>query len=269
MKIEIYTIDAFTDTRFSGNPAAVCMLKSPLPDHLMQSVANEMNLSETAFVSPGNSDEEFNIRYFTPMVEVGFCGHATLASAKVLLTKFQKMNVVFTTADGLKISASAEDDFIIMNFPIYDTSPYKGTREIYDAFGIDEPVNVRFCPDLDLMLIEIRNKKVLEDIDPDYAAAISALDAVKLLVVTCKSSNSDFDFYSRCFCPWIGINEDPVTGAAHTVLAKYWGDILNKSEMKAFQLSKRGGFMDLRIIGDSQLEVKSQAVIVLQGEMII
>ena len=267
MKIKTYIIDAFTNEAFKGNPAGVCLLEKEIDVATMQSIASEINLSETAFLVQNKTDDtKFSIRYFTPLVEIVFCGHATLASAKLILHRLKKAQVEFTTHHQLIITATSEEDVIKMDFPLYDTIEYTPSQQLYDAFGIQNPVAVRFAKALDMLIIEVKNKEVLLNIKPDFLKALESSTEIKELVITCQSrNNSIYDFYSRCFCPWIGIDEDPVTGAAHTVLAKYWGDQLNKTEMLAYQASKRGGFMRLKIIGDSKLEVRSSAYIVLEG----
>lgn len=266
MKIRTFIVDSFTDKAFKGNPAGVCLLDKPLSVETMQSIASEINLSETAFLVPGPASEShFNVRYFTPTVEIAFCGHATLASAKVILHKLGKNNISFTTHYNLQLSASREGDNIMMKFPLYGTSNYQPSNDLYQAFGIHHPLAARLCKELDMLIIEVKDKETLLQITPDFAKALKSSDEVKEVVVTAKSADKEFDFYSRCFCPWIGINEDPVTGASHSVLAKYWGDKLTKTEMNASQVSRRGGFMSLKITGATELEVRSNAKIIFEG----
>jgi PhzF family phenazine biosynthesis protein len=266
MKIKTYIIDAFTNEPFKGNPAGVCFLDNSLDITTMQSIASELNLAETAFLLQTNSDQ-FSIRYFTPTVEIPFCGHATLASSKFLLEYLGLSEVSFTTHYNLRLHAKKEADYIAMKFPLYDTVPYKANQELYDAFGIDNAIATRFCDDLRMLLIEVEDNRKLIAIQPDFVKALAATDKFRNVIVTAKSKDKEYDFYSRCFCPWIGIDEDPVTGASHTILAKYWGSILAKSEMRAYQSSKRGGYMNLKIIDEQTLEVTSNAKIILEGLM--
>lgn len=266
--MKVFIIDAFTDESFKGNPAGVCLLESEVSVETMQAIANELNLSETAFLKQiNNCDTDYLIRYFTPTVEIDFCGHATLASAKLILHHQQKPFVNFTTFRNLKLSATSEGENIKMKFPIYKTTDFAPTKELYEVFGIISPIATKFAKDLDMLIVEVADKETLLNIKPDFAKAIQSSDKIKELVVTTKSTDNEFDFYSRCFCPWIGINEDPVTGASHSVLAKYWSEILGKSEMKAFQSSKRGGFMKLKILNEIELEVTSNAKIIFEGTM--
>jgi len=266
MKIQTYIVDAFTDKAFSGNPAGVCLLDKNIDIETMQDIAAELNLSETAFLISNNKNH-YSIRYFTPTTEVDFCGHATLASSKVILDKLGNENVNFTTLKELELNATREDGYIKIKFPLYETIDYNPNEALFDAFGIEKSMPTRFSRDLDMLIIEVDNKQALLDIEPNFQRAIESSQTIKEVVVTTKSDDEDYDFYSRCFCPWIGINEDPVTGASHSVLAKYWGDILQKKEMSAFQLSSRGGFLKLHLISDKELEVRSNAQIVFEGEM--
>lgn len=269
MKIKTFIIDAFTHEAFKGNPAGVCMPDEQLPDETMQLIAGELNLSETAFLIQNKKDDStFSIRYFTPSVEVPFCGHATLASAKLVLDVLKKDHVKFITGHGLHLSATSEaGGDIKMKFPLYETVEYLPDNSLYSALGVSAPVKTRFAKTLDMLLIEVKDRQTLDSLSPDYPQLLSSSDTIKEVVVTARSNDNAYHFYSRCFCPWIGIDEDPVTGAAHSVLAKYWGDTLNQTEMKAYQSSKRGGYLQLRIISDTELEVVSQAHIVLEGEI--
>ncbi len=264
--IQIFIVDSFTDKPFQGNPAGVCLLEESTTEEMMQSIANELNLSETVFLLPTESNQ-YRLRYFSPIVEVDFCGHATLAASKVIFEKFNDETVEFITHKGLQLTATLENEAINMSFPLYQTTEYTPNKKLLDAFGLEDEVSTRFSKDLDMLIIEVKDKQTLLNINPDFQKAIESSDSIKEVVITTKSEDKDYDFYSRCFCPWIGINEDPVTGAAHSVLAKYWGDILNKKAMSAFQLSKRGGYLNLNIVSDNVLEVRSNAKIVFRGEL--
>jgi PhzF family phenazine biosynthesis protein len=164
----------------------------------------------------------------------------------------------------LNITAIKVGKQIMMKFPLYDTIEYSPNPDLYKELGIKKPINTRFAPDLDMLIIEVADKKTLINIKPDFSKLLQTSDTLKEVVVTAKSTERKYDFYSRCFCPWIGINEDPVTGASHSVLAKYWGNILGKSDMSAYQVSERGGYMDLKI-SNNFLEVTSDARIVFEG----
>lgn len=269
--MKIFIIDAFTGQPFKGNPAGVCILEKEIDEALMQSIATELNLSETAFLLASEKEAtEYAIRYFTPAMEVGFCGHATLASAKLVLHHLAKDKVTFTTAQNLMIKATSdEEEDIKMLFPLYNSVNYIPSPKLFSAFGISKPLAAKYAEALEMLVIEVESLEVLLNIKPDFFKALQVSDAIKELVITAKSQDSNYDFYSRCFCPWIGINEDPVTGASHSVLAKYWGDILGKTEMKAYQASKRGGYLHLKVINETTLEVKSKATIIFSGTILV
>ncbi len=270
MPIKTFIVDAFTDQAFSGNPAGVCLLDSEINEQLMQSIASELNLSETAFLIRKTDDRQlYNIQYFSPTMEVAFCGHATLASAKIILDRFENETVDFITGKSLRITAIRQGEQIKMEFPLYQTQSYESNEELLDAFGILYPIYQGYCKELDMLIIEVSDKQTLLNIKPDFQKALNSSNTIKEVVVTTISEDKAFDFYSRCFCPWIGINEDPVTGASHSVLAKYWGTKLNKQSMSAYQLSSRGGFLDLSIKDENTLEVVSNARIVFEGQLIL
>lgn len=265
--MKTFLIDAFTDKPFSGSPTPVCLPEKPLGDATMQAIAAEFNFAETVFVTP-TGDNNFSIRYFTPTIEIAFCGHATLASAKLLLDRFGYGSVHFATIENLRLSAEKDGSQVLLHFPLYGTSAYAPSAGLLAAFGILNPIAVRLSKDLEMVLIEVENKDALLAVAPDFTKAVSAPDKIVEVVVTAKSDDSDYDFYSRCFCPWMGIDEDPVTGSSHCVLAKYWGEKLGITELKAYQLSARGGYLDLTVKGD-KLEIRSNGVIILEGNMII
>jgi PhzF family phenazine biosynthesis protein len=266
MNIKTYIIDAFTHQPFKGNPAGVCLPDDTLEESMMQAIATELNHSETAFLGRDKSDSSrFSIRYFTPTTEIDFCGHATLAAAKLLLEKPGISQIEFLTNHDLTLHAMKEGNEILMKFPLYKTIDYNPPSALYRELGVSVPVNVRYTPELNMLIIEVSDRSVLLNLRPDYAGLKKISTEIKEVVVTTRSTDGFYDFYSRCFCPWIGIDEDPVTGASHSVLAKYWGDILSKTEMTAYQSSKRGGSMKLRITGPMTLEVIGNARIVLEG----
>ncbi len=268
MQIKTFIINAFTNKAFAGNPAGVCLITESIGMEIMQSIASELNLSETAFISKiEDRSNQYDIRYFTPTVEIDFCGHATLAASKLVLDKLGEKEVEFITQKQLRILAVNEGEFIKMVFPLYETTEHKAETGLFETFGIANPISTRYSKTLDMVIVEVKDKETLLGLSPNYQKAIEISDTIKEVVVTTKSADEKYDFYSRCFAPWLGINEDPVTGASHSVLAKYWGDKLEKKEMAAYQLSKRGGFLNLKIINQNNLEVRSNAQIVFEGIM--
>jgi PhzF family phenazine biosynthesis protein len=266
MQVKTYIIDAFTREAFKGNPAGVCLLEESLPEHQMQAIAAELNLSETAFLLPRSGHPlTYDIRYFTPTTEIAFCGHATLASAKLVLDRLHQEQVTFVTQQELTLHAAKEADSILMQFPLYGYQLQTPMPVVNEALGISAALPLYFSEDIQMLLLEVPDKQTLLQLRPDFGHLVRLINSANGLAVTTKSEDPEFDFYSRCFWPWVGINEDPVTGSAHSVLAAFWAERLQKTELRAGQLSQRGGYLDLRIKNESTLEVRSQAQIVLEG----
>lgn len=258
MEYPIYIIDAFTDKLFGGNPAAVCPLESWLPDELMQQLAAENNLSETVFFVP--EADGFYIRWFTPGTEVKLCGHATLASAHVLFSilNYPSDKIIFYSKSGpLQVSRN-EDNSITLNFP---SNPPELVESIPDGLleglGIG-PVPV-FSTSFDYMVV-LPNQQAILDLNPDF----SLLSKVKARGVIATAKGLETDFVSRCFYPQSGVNEDPVTGSAHTIMTPYWAAHFQKSSLTAFQLSSRKGFLQLELLGN-RVTMTGKAITYLKG----
>lgn len=264
--MKTFIVDAFTDTPFKGNPAGVCIASTQLEDEQMLDVAGELGLSETAFIHPIDSGEAFSIRYFSPKMEIPLCGHATLASAKVVMAT-QHVNVVnFFTSQDLHLPVSESNGQIVMRFPVYETQPANAPQELLAALGIREVENTAFNEETRILLLEIADSTELAGLAPDFHALLRSHDSINGVLVTAASSTDDYDFHSRYFWPWSGTNEDPVTGGTHTFLAKYWSARLGKNSMKSFQSSVRTGFMDVELTGQ-ELLIKGHAVIVFEGQL--
>ncbi|XP_041715363.2 phenazine biosynthesis-like domain-containing protein isoform X3 [Coregonus clupeaformis] len=279
MEIPVFTVDAFTNIPFKGNPAAVCLLLHELQDDMYQNIAAEMNLSETAFIIPLNSKgARFSLRWFTPTTEVPLCGHATLASAAVLFNKKKNVNstVVFETLSG-ELYVRQQGESIVMDFPLNKPTPLQGLNEFKDivkaAVG-DQPVQeVCLCGTTKMLMVRLADscdRSVLTSLQPDPAVLlrVDTGGRVRCLLVTVigdPGCQPGYDFYSRNFFPWFGVPEDPVTGSAHTVLAGYWSEKLGKKKMLAYQCSSRGGELELELKDDGRLNIAGQAVTVLQG----
>ncbi|UCG68801.1 MAG: PhzF family phenazine biosynthesis protein [Thermoplasmata archaeon] len=272
-KIPIYFVDAFTDEKFKGNPAAVCLLKQKLDDKIMQNIAAEMNLSETAFLVPLDDkpiadSHKFSLRWFTPKVEVPLCGHATLASAAVLFfgVGTSVNEVRFQTLSG-DLIAKREGYGIILDFPLNEPKPIDPPEELLKSSGILDYENVAFSKEAKKLLVHLKDEKHVMELKPDYEKMKdSNPDEDMIGVIATSLGSPPFDFVSRFFAPWVGVNEDPVTGSAHTVLTPYWSKILGKNEMTAYQASERGGKLIVRKKED-RVELIGNAVIVLRGEL--
>ncbi len=258
----IVQVDSFTDKQFSGNPAAVCILPSARDERWMQNVASEMNLSETAFLVKRN--DGYDLRWFTPAVEVDLCGHATLASSHMLWEEghLQPTDVAcFHTRSGL-LTAKRNGTWIELDFPATPPQPVLAPPELLRALNV-KPAYIgksRFD-----YLIEVESEEIVRNMKPDFTALKSI--TTRGIIVTSKSSKTEFDFVSRFFAPSAGIDEDPATGSAHCALGPYWQSKMGKSEFMAYQASARGGVVKVRCNNDRVL-LGGKAVTVLRGELI-
>lgn len=255
-----FQVDAFTAHRFKGNPAAVCLLEEAASEDWMQSMAAEMNLSETAFLHPDES--AFSLRWFTPVAEVALCGHATLASAHVLWESGRLRSdeeARFETRSGT-LRARRTGSWIEMDFPSEEVEPGAHDPELQKALGVEPLFVGRSGPDL---FAELDGEGAVRDLAPDLTA-LGGL-AQRGVIVTSQSDHADHDFVSRFFAPAVGIDEDPVTGSAHCALGPYWMERLGKSELVGFQASKRGGLVRVRPEGD-RVRLQGQATTVVQGQ---
>lgn len=260
--LRIFQVDAFTDRLFCGNPAGVCILQSPGDSDWMQKVAREMNLSETAFLSKEN--DGYNLRWFTPTVEVDLCGHATLASAHILwqenyLSKHQEAK--FFTKSGI-LTAQRSDDWINLNFPAELETKAAPPEDLLKALGVKALYIGKNRFDY---IVEVESEKVVRNLKPDLIL-LGKLSG-RGVIVTSLSDMNEFDFVSRFFAPGSGIDEDPVTGSAHCCLGPYWMNRLGKREFNAYQASARGGIVKVKIEGNRVI-LGGQAVTVLKGNLI-
>jgi PhzF family phenazine biosynthesis protein len=264
--IETYIVDSFTDKPFKGNPAGVCILKEELTNKQMQSIAKELGLSETAFIIQIDKQNTYSIRYFSPIMEIPLCGHATLASSKVLFEINPKMDIIhFKNIQNLDLLISKSGDKIEMEFPIYDTVPQDAPDELLNALGLDKIANSEYNKETNILLLEIESSEVLINLSPDFERLKRSHNSINGVLVTAISKRNNYDFESRYFWPWSGTNEDPVTGGTHTFLAKYWSTRLKKNKMNSYQCSERAGFMEVNLIDAEKLTIKSEAQIILSG----
>jgi PhzF family phenazine biosynthesis protein len=259
----IVQVDAFTATPFAGNPAAVCILAAPAEPAWMQSVAHEMNLAETAFLVP-RGGAEYDLRWFTPAAEVPLCGHATLASAHALWEGGDLppgSTARFHTKSGV-LTARQADAWIEMDFPAEPPSPEPAPPGLLDALGIAARWTGRRAR-LDYWLVEVADEDAVRRVAPDSRAVARAARAV---IVTARASSGNADFVSRFFAPALAVDEDPVTGSAHCVLAPFWAERFGRSELTGYQASPRGGVVRVRVAGDRVI-LAGQAVTVMRGEL--
>lgn len=262
MPLPIFQVDAFTNKPFAGNPAAVCILPAPGDERWMQQVAQEMNLSETAFLH--RQADGFNLRWFTPAVEVDLCGHATLASAHVLWETGHlqpEEPARFYTRSGL-LTAERKGEWIELDFPVTPEEPATAPADLARALGVT-PAYVgknRFD-----YLVEVDSEETVHALKPDFALLRTL--PVRGVIVTSPATSSEYDFVSRFFAPGSGVDEDPVTGSAHCCLGPFWSKRLGKNEFIAYQASKRGGVVRVRLSG-KRVYLSGQAVTVLRGELV-
>ena len=256
----IYQVDAFTDKIFGGNPAAICPLENWLSDDLMQNIAMENNLAETAFYVP--IDNHFELRWFTPTIEVDLCGHATLASAHVIFSNgYAEDEIIFISPRSGELRVRRKENLYTMNFPSDTLKKVPAPSEILEGLGIS-PIEV-FKGKTDYMVI-VENQAIIESLQPDFKI-LEKLNA-RGTIVTAPGQNSDF--VSRCFFPQAGVDEDPTTGSAHTSMIPYWANKLGKTEMTAVQLSNRKGHLSCKYLND-RVEISGHAKTYLIGHIYI
>jgi PhzF family phenazine biosynthesis protein len=260
MRIPLYQVDAFaTGQPFTGNPAAVCPLDGWLPDAVMQALAAENNLSETAFFVP--EDEGYRLRWFTPTTEVDLCGHATLASAFVVFGWLApwRRSVTFRTEKAGPLTVTRDGDLLALDFPARPPQPLDMSDAVAAALG-KRPT--AFLAARDYLAVFERAEDVAA-LQPDFAA-VAALD--RFAVIVTAPGTDGIDFVSRFFAPARGVDEDPVTGSAHCTLIPYWADRLGKTRLEARQLSRRGGALSCALHGD-RVTIAGRAVLYLEGRI--
>jgi PhzF family phenazine biosynthesis protein len=261
MSARIFTVDAFADAPFTGNPAGVCPLDAPRDEGWMQHVAMEMNLSETAFLWP--EGDGFRLRWFTPTVEVALCGHATLASAHVLWetgTLAKTVVAQFQTQSGV-LTAATQDEMIQLNFPAKPIETAPAPAGLSEALGA--PMRFVGRNSLDY-LVELESEAIVRALAPDTQRLATL--PVRGVIVTARAGGERFDFVSRFFAPAAGVPEDPVTGSAHCALGPFWAERLGKTELIGYQASRRGGIVRVQVAG-SRVLLSGRAVTTLRGEL--
>lgn len=267
MEIPFLQIDAFTAQPFKGNPAGVCLLAEPAESVWMQQVALEMNLSETSFIVP-RGDGGFDLRWFTPAIEIRLCGHGTLAGAHALwdLGRLSAGETAkFLTRSGW-LTAEKRAEYIELNFPAIAGEPCPLPEPVAEALGLQAArFSCQRALDKSKILVELEGEAALRGLRPNFDLLRRKFDSG--VIVTARSDSSDYDFVSRYFAGYAGIDEDPVTGSAHCMLAPYWAAKLKKTEMRAYQASPRGGEVSVRLLGD-RVALGGQAVTVVRGSLI-
>ena len=258
-QLPLYQVDAFTDKLFKGNPAAVCPLEAWLPDSLMQDIAAENNLAETAFFV--KTGDQFELRWFTPLVEVDLCGHATLAAAHVLYEHldYDAASIAFQSKNSGLLTVSKNNGALILDFPADELAPCPAPGLLQESLGVEILECAKGKTDY---LVRVEDQDALDSISPDFRT-LSTLP-VRGVIVTCPGET--YDFASRFFAPASGVDEDPVTGSAHTTLVPYWANETGKTVFTAQQRSKREGILQCRLEAD-RVKISGKARTYLAGHI--
>jgi PhzF family phenazine biosynthesis protein len=265
--MKTYFVDSFTSEKFKGNPAAVCVTDTELEVDTMQKIAAEIGFSETAFIQQITSNI-YNIRFFTPKIEIPLCGHATLASSKVIFDTTAYNNIKFITCNNVELLTEKVEHKIKMQFPVYETEEIEVPQLMLEAIGISEIINKKYSPNNKIVLLEIESAIELANLKPDFTALLNSYIGINGVLVTAISNNEKFDFHYRYFWPWAGTNEDPVTGGIQTFLTKYWAIKLNKTKLNAYQSSLRTGIMSTELL-QNKVYILGEAVTILEGKFIL
>lgn len=254
--MRIFTVDSFTNKAFKGNPAAVCVLEEGLSDAKYIDIAQEMNLSETAFVYEENG--RYRLRWFTPTQEVDLCGHATLATARILFEKFNVSTDVleFNTRSGL-LTVKKKGNQLEMDFPLGKTQAIESEDALLETFLREKPLAIETNDDW--CLVEVNHSDTVRNLSPKFELLLK--HQKKKFIITAKSSDVEYDFISRVFVPDFGIDEDPVTGSAHCYLANYWSGKLSKNTLIGYQASKRGGVVACEVLNNGRVLLRGDCVV--------
>lgn len=263
--LNFWQVDSFTKQPFKGNPAAVFVLYEELSDDLMRNIAIEMNLSETAFILIREGKNPL-LRWFTPSIEIDLCGHATLASAHIMMTEIHPdlNEITFDTKFVGSLRIEKKSNSYCMNFPSRpgDKVEIKDIPNfVFDGLTSEKPIEAYKARDL---MLVYKNEKTIHDIKPDFKAL---KEYPEFIIVTAQSEDNKYDFISRFFCADDGIDEDPVTGSAHCTLTPYWAKKLNKNKLGAYQASKRGGELNVELIIEDRVLISGEAVTLIEGKL--
>jgi len=270
MHIPFYHVDSFSTTPFRGNPAGVCLLENEIDPSLMQSIAAEMKVSETAFVVPLEQPDHFSLRWFTPTTEVALCGHATLATGGILsLSNRLQGNTAFFHTHSGQLQTRQVTEGIQMDFPCNPPRPFAFPLEAFPFLPLPPLPAAFYSPTLGKILLEVQDEQAVRSLQPNFQALLSQQwpEEVKGIIVTAKGTGN-IDFVSRFFAPWLGVDEDPVTGSTHTILAPYWAHKTGKSTFHARQLSKREGELFVALQSERVL-ITGNFHVVLEGTLFV
>ena len=266
MLITTYLLDSCTSETFKGNPTPVCILPMDCSEKLLQSIATELNQPVTIYILK-ETEEHYKIRYFTSTTEIPACGHGTLAAAKLLNVINGTDEIEFITAKGLRIPVNIESGLACIEYPIFKLRDTKVSKNMLKALGVEKYVYAGITSELEMLMIELDDPLLLRKVKPDYIKLVNSDSEIKEVVITSISDRPEYDFLLRSFCPWIGIDEDPVTGSVHSSLAPFWKSKLGKDPLRAYQASARGGEIQVSVNNDKSVSLKANAIVIYKGEI--
>lgn len=265
--LPIYLIDSFTVEKFKGNPTAVCIINSAVTKKDMQLISKEINLPVTVFVELQKDIASVHqLYYFTVLAEIPACGHGTLAAAKAIALKYKVKQLRFITIEDKIIDITIASEMVVMSYPKYTALEYMVSDELIESLKLNDYHVIGVSKELETLFIELKEPKRLRSVRPDYKKLIASADDIIEVVITSRSDDKQYDYLLRSFCPWIGIDEDPVTGSVHSVLADFWAEKLKKQELKVYQASERGGELFIKNY-DNKVEIGGQAVLLMEGSL--
>lgn len=267
MQLTVYIIDTFTSEAFRGNPSGVCWLQQGRLDTVTaQAIAAELNYPVTVFIKQVNEAGPFELTYFTPITEIPACGHATLAAGRMLFEELGITDVTFRTAGIEQLPVCLQEDIISITYPRYGLQPAAVSAHLLQSLSIDGYLSAGSCTELETLFLELEDAHVLKTLQPDFQQLMTSAPDIKEVVITARSDIAGYDYLLRSFCPWIGIDEDPVTGSVQAVLAPFWQNRLQKSKLVARQCSARGGDIFVTALHNT-VELGGKTVILLKGAM--
>ncbi|MEO1652022.1 MAG: PhzF family phenazine biosynthesis protein [Bacteroidota bacterium] len=264
MPQELYLLDTFSSQLFQGNPSPVCLLEREIPEENLRQLAMELSMPVMAFVYPPEANQSYPIRYFTRTGEIPACGHATLGAAEVLAQVKGQRDIIFQTKEGVQITARREGKRNFISYPKYFPQDYPFPHALLEQLGKPKLLNHFYSSALETLFLEFAEAKAVREIQPDYQKIMALVPEIKELVIMAKSPEVDKDVILRSFCPWIGIDEDPVTGSIHSVLGPYWEEKLLKKSLRVYQASERGGDLWVQSFAD-RVEIGGECVLYMKG----
>lgn len=258
-KVSFYLIDTFTSVSAKGSPTAVYLLRQPVAKEWMQQAAKTANVPVTAFVELDGNNAHHPIFYYTPVTEIHACGHATLAAARAMCMQGSLQQFQFITVERKLVDAMVKNDFVTIGYPKYSTAYSIVKKELFQSLGLQQWMSIGVCNELETLFLEITEEELYR-VKPDFKALQQSSNELKEVVITARSNDERYDYLLRSFCPWIGIDEDPVTGSVHSVLAGYWATQLHKSVLKVYQASAAGGELFVKN-GNDKVELSGNTIV--------